>query len=356
MAQRSSTLARYLFLAYALLLAYASLHPFSGWRDPGLTPLAFLAAPLPRYLTAFDLASNFFGYAPLGFLAVLALYPRLAWPWAVAVASLLALALSLSLESLQLFLPSRIPSNVDVLTNTAGGTAGALLASLTARRLVQGGVLQALRYRLFLPGARIDLGLVLLGLWLLSQLNPETLLFGSGDLRELFQSPSGQLHPADMFVRVEASVAGANTIAVGMFISCLVQRAQPMRLLFLGLLAAALLIRTVAFGVLVSPHEMLVWLTPGALHGVAVGLVAVLLGVALPRSARLALAALALMAATALVNLAPENPYLAASLALWRQGHFLNFNGLTRLVSSFWPFAAMFYLMLLSGELGRQRT
>jgi VanZ family protein len=121
MAQRSSTLARYLFLAYALLLAYASLHPFSGWRDPGLTPLAFLAAPLPRYLTAFDLASNFFGYAPLGFLAVLALYPRLAWPWAVAVASLLALALSLSLESLQLFLrPEGPPARCSPASPRAG--------------------------------------------------------------------------------------------------------------------------------------------------------------------------------------------------------------------------------------------
>jgi hypothetical protein len=45
------------------------------------------------------------------------------------------------------------------------------------------------------------------------------------------------------------------------------------------------------------------------------------------------------------VNLAPENPYLAYSLAVWRQGHFLNFNGLTRLVSTLWPFAALAYVL-----------
>ena len=56
------------------------------------------------------------------------------------------------------------------------------------------------------------------------------------------------------------------------------------------------------------------------------------------------------MTATALVNLSPENPYLSASLSVWRQGHFLNFNGLTRIVSALWPFAALVYLMFLAGE------
>jgi len=57
----------------------------------------------------------------------------------------------------------------------------------------------------------------------------------------------------------------------------------------------------------------------------------------------------ALLAATALVNLAPANPYTSATLALWQQGHFLNFNGVTRFVSVVWPFAAMAYLVLLAG-------
>jgi hypothetical protein len=57
------------------------------------------------------------------------------------------------------------------------------------------------------------------------------------------------------------------------------------------------------------------------------------------------------MAGTVLVNLAPTNPYSAAALAAWRQGHFLNFNGLTRLVASFWPFIALPYLLLLGRRL-----
>jgi hypothetical protein len=56
------------------------------------------------------------------------------------------------------------------------------------------------------------------------------------------------------------------------------------------------------------------------------------------------------MAATVLVNLAPPNPYLADSLKVWQQGHFLNFNGLTRLVSALWPFVALGYLIYLASR------
>ncbi|MDE2584156.1 MAG: VanZ family protein, partial [Betaproteobacteria bacterium] len=66
-------LARYLALAYTLLVIYASLHPFSGWRDLGLSPLAFLEAGWPRYWTGFDLTVNILAYVPLGFLLALAL-------------------------------------------------------------------------------------------------------------------------------------------------------------------------------------------------------------------------------------------------------------------------------------------
>ena len=70
----------------------------------------------------------------------------------------------------------------------------------------------------------------------------------------------------------------------------------------------------------------------------------------LPGRIRQALAALSLMLATALVNLAPENPYYTAILQVWHQGHFLNFNGLTRLTSALWPFLALPWLMLLRKE------
>ena len=69
--------------AYAVLIAYASLYPFEGWRLQGLAPWAFLASPWPRWWTGFDLAANVAGYAPLGFL--LALGVRRTYPQAPAI-------------------------------------------------------------------------------------------------------------------------------------------------------------------------------------------------------------------------------------------------------------------------------
>ena len=51
-----------------------------------------------------------------------------------------------------------------------------------------------------------------------------------------------------------------------------------------------------------------------------------------------------------LVNLAPENPYLANTWQTWNPGQFLNFHGLTKLVSSLWPFLALPWLMMLRME------
>jgi VanZ family protein len=351
---RSSPLARYLLLAYALLIVDASLYPFGGWRDQGVGVFAFLLAPLPRYVTTFDIAANVLAYVPLGFLALLALPLRPAA--AVVLATLAGASLSLGLEAIQTYLPSRIASNLDLAANAAGAWLGALAGAAFAKRLTHGAGLHGLRHRMFASGGRIDLGLVLLGLWLVSQLNPETLLFGNGDLRVLLAGSSGVHYPPDLFIRAEAAVAGANAVALGLFVSCLVARHQPVRRVIVALIAAALVLRTLAFALLFSPQEMLLWVTPGALFGVAIGALIAVVLVALPRPGRLALAGLALMTATVLVNIAPENPYLAASLAVWRQGHFLNFNGLTRFVSWIWPFAALGYLMLLAGERARSNA
>jgi VanZ family protein len=352
--RHASPLARQLLAAYVLLVIYASLHPFSGWRDPGIGTLEWLTAAAPRYITAFDVGANVGGYVPLGFLAVLALYPTARRGVAVGIAVAGAFLISLALESLQVYLPSRIASNVDLAANTAGGLLGALAGVAATRLLVREHGLHRLRDRTFRAGGAIDFGLVLLGLWMFSQLNPETLLYGNGDLRDLFALPDGRHYPAEVFIRFEAAVAAANVIAVGLLTTTLVERGQPGRLVLVMVLLASFVSRALAFALLFSPQDVLLWVTPGALIGVAIGTVAVLLAVALPRPARLALCGLALMAATAIVNFAPGNPYLMSSLAVWPQGQFLHFNGLTRLVSAAWPFTALAYLIWLAADRERR--
>jgi VanZ family protein len=356
---RPSPLARYLLLAYVLLIFYASLHPFYGWHDQGVGAFVFLADGLPRYITSFDLVTNFAAYLPLGFFALLALHPHVRGVPALAVAGIAGCILSVALEALQTYLPSRIPSNLDFATNAMGTFAGAGLALRFGVGLLSRGRMHALRHRWFLDGHRYDLGLVLLALWLFTQLNPVTLLFGNGDLRGLFEPAPAILHPAVVFIQAEALVSACNLVAVGLFASCLTQDGRPLRRLLLSLLAGALALKTVAVGVLLKAQDVFAWLTPGAQLGLAGGAGILMLALALPRAARRALSGLLLMAATVLVNLAPENPYFASALQQWPQGYYLNFNGVTHLVSLAWPFVALFYLMLLasrSGSVGPDRA
>ena len=267
---------------------------------------------------------------------------------AVVLATLSAVALSLTLESAQSFLPARVSSNADVLANVAGAAAGALAAALLARWPLGGGPLQRLRAHMLIPGAEADLGLALLGLWLFAQLNPATLLFGSGDLRDLFVGAVGERHAAELFVSIEASITAANLAAVALLASAGARPGAPVFWAVASLIGMALVVKTFAIAIVMRAEHVFAWLTPGALLGLAAGAAFVMLAIWLPRTARLALAAILLMAATVLVNLAPPNPYFAAMLKVWEQGHFLNFNGLTRLVSAMWPFAALGYLVYLA--------
>ena len=337
-------LARYLALAWCGLIAYGSLHPFAGWRDTGIAPLAFLEGGWPRYWTFFDLAANVAVYLPLGFFLTLALRGLPGRFTALVVAVLLAGGVSCGLETVQNWLPSRVPSNVDLACNTLGGLLGAIWAQAVGPRVFAR--IAALEQRLIAPIPHAELGLTLLGLWLLVPLSPETLLFGAGDLRQLLGFSSDLPFGAESFILIEASVTAFNAIAVGLILRMLCARWLIAYLIVPLFLLLGLAIRTLAAAILISPGEALAWLTPGAQMGLVVGGLVLAGTLVLPPTPRLMLAALALMAGAVLVNLAPPNPYSMAALATWRQGHFLNFNGLTRLVATLWPFLTLPFLLL----------
>lgn len=343
-----SYLPLYLAAAYTLLAVYGSLYPLTGWHDSGVPLAEFLAAGWPRYITGFDLATNVAAYLPLGFLWVTALRQGLPTVAAVLAATLLGTGLSLGIETLQNFLPSRVPSNLDLACNAAGTLLGSLAGARWGRTMLDGGRLHALRERLFLPGTMIDAGLLLLWLWLLTQLNPETLLFGNGGLRSLLELPAPLPYSAEGFVRVEAAIVASQVLAAALLATVLVRRARF--LIPLALVAAALATKTFAFLVMMKGAQGLAWATPGSLAGLTAGLAAWFAIAWLPARWQQAIAALSLLVATTLVNLAPENPYLAHTFQVWDPGHFLNFHGLTKLTAYLWPFLALPLLFLLRAE------
>lgn len=345
---RSSPLARGGFVLYALLLLYSGLTPWSGWRDLGVPPLAYLTAPVPRHLTTFDVIVNVLGYLPLGALVAFAVHPRVRGAGGAMLALAVGALLSGTIEAAQSYLPSRVPSNIDLATNSLGALAGGLLAAPFASGLIDRGRLADLRLRWFERSP--SMLLLLVSLWPLAQIYPEPMLFGTGDMREplgaVFAALGGTwsgLDPARFgpaeFVLAEAFVVAAALLAVGLAFATAMRPAAPRALLLLALLAAALLAKALAHGLLFGPERAFAWLTPGAYGGLALGTLALLAASAGPARWRPRFALVALAAALAAVNLVPHNPYYLANMQGWRQGALLNFNALTDWLSTLWPYA-----------------
>lgn len=340
-------LSLYLALAWAALAVYASLYPFTGWRDSGVNPLAFFTAAWPRYYTAFDIVANIVAYVPLGFFACLAIRRWLSWPLALTFAVLGGAALSAGLEITQNYLPSRVASNLDLASNSGGVLLGALAAVRWGGFLLEHGRMVRLRDRLLTQRRGVDSGLILLGLWLITQLDPAVISFGTGELNRLLDLPTAQPFSAERFRDVEAAVAATGLLAA-LMVASLLAASRQRRLLPLILLALVLTLKTLAFALLMTPASALAWATPGAVVG---GLTAIGIWFAASRLVaplQRALAALSLLLATAMVNLAPNNPYLDYSLQVWNPGQFLNFHGLTQFAGVAWPFLALPWLMLIS--------
>jgi VanZ family protein len=341
---RHSRLVLYVTVAYTLLVVYASLYPLNGWRSAAEEPFAFVLAPWPRYYTLGDLLLNVAGYLPLGFLLALVLRPYLSVRSSTIFSSLSATLLSLGMEALQNFMPPRVPSNLDVLCNGLGALAGGALAVTVGERWFLGGYVYAWRERMFLLGARIDAGFLLLLLWLFTQLNPEIWLFGTGEVGYWRGSATNFAFSPESYRWIQTGVAAANLAAICLLTTVLARSGRSVAAPLLGLISAALLLKSIAAMTLFKPGDAALWLTPGSMLGIPVGIAGYLVLSQLPRRAAAGAAALLLVMGVVLLNVAPLNPYVEASVQKWRHGHFLSFEGMTEMVSAAWPFSAVAYL------------
>jgi hypothetical protein len=257
-------------------------------------------------------------------------------------------ALSGTLETIQTFLPSRVPSNVDLACNSIGAIVGALAAQRWGGVLLSESRLLRWRHRYLAHEPVGDYGLALIGIWLLTQLSPENLLFGTGNLRVLFELPAALPFDAEGFSRHENWIAIMGTLTIALLASVVLRRPRFWHILLL--LATVVVIRSFAAALLIEPSSFAQWMTTANLRGMGIGLLLAWPLLRLDEAARRALAGVVVMVTTGLVNIAPDNPYLLQAAQVWRQGHFLNFNGLTRTVSSLWPFLVMAFLMWHAGR------
>ncbi|MDR1350177.1 MAG: VanZ family protein, partial [Zoogloeaceae bacterium] len=274
-------LPRYLALAWVGLTVYGSLYPFSGWRHGGASPFAFLVWAWPYYWTVFDLIANVIIYMPLGFLLALSLRRLPGRASGVVCAVLLSGALSLGMESLQTWLPSRIASNLDFACNTLGALLGSLIAAWIGTRLRVWW--KFWRWRLVAPLPHVDLGLTLLGLWLITLLSPETLLFGVGDLRQTLGRGLPVLDYAPQTYHLaETAVVTSNVLALGLFVAALLRGRWLAYALVPVFFAVAAVVCSLSAALLSASAQFLIWMTPGAREGLLLGATLLALTLSLP--------------------------------------------------------------------------
>jgi len=352
--------------AYVVLVVYASLYPFTGWRNQELPPWEFLVAGWPRYWTGFDLAANVVGYVPLGFLLALsflrrgnvrffAAHPNIA---AIAVAVGSGTVLSLCMEALQNFLPSRVASNVDFGLNVGGTLIGAALAA----GLELAGVLDhwsRFRERWFIPHARG--ALVLLALWPFALLFPAAVPLGLGQVLErletfvadwLEDTPFLEWLPVrDVELQPLVPAAELLCVALGAFVPCLlgytILRSTGRRALFALLtIGIGTLVTALSAALSWGPAHAWAWMSLPVRLGLVFGLALSALMLAVPRRGCAAVLLLVLVVHLSVLNQAPASAYFTDTLQAWEQGRFIRFNGLAQWLGWLWPYAVLVYVLL----------
>ncbi len=336
---------------YGIAIVFASLQPFSPWIPPAAdTPFWPLAA-WPLRFARFDVIVNVVAYVPLGIFV--ALGPRRATPRArTAIAFACGLTLSFAMETLQMFLPPRDASLVDLIANTAGATLGGLAGASLVRADRLRETLSAARHATFVPGKVGDVGLALLVLWLVAQMNPGIPLFAITFDAGLALQGATPPAPDTALTVIEAAASAFQLLGVCLFVTLLLRDRRLVGAGVVLLLVAALSAKAAAGVLMLKPALWESWMKPGVSFGMTAGLLVLLVVVFLPRPAQIATCAVALLASLLLPVVAIDLPPPRAPLTLfnWRYGHLLNFNGLTQSVLLAWPLLASAWLFVLAGR------
>ncbi|MDR3394838.1 MAG: VanZ family protein [Parasulfuritortus sp.] len=325
---------RYILFAYVILIVTGSLYPFSGWRPMSSWSDAFLFAPLPRYITRNDVSTNLLAYLPLGYLISIHLFRPGRRGLPILLVWILGALLSLSMEGLQVLIPTRVASTLDIFLNSLGALTGALLALHHARWLRAGQAMYTWRHTWFQAHGKTTFGLWLLVLWILTQfaLVPQP---GVGWLG---------IH-LNQATHIPESIQMVNTpwffatflelIVLGTFTACLLRPGRYVGAIFL-LLVIVFGLKLLAWAMLMKPKVMGGMLSPETLAGFVVALWLLLLPTVSRHRRGIAIV---LLAATDLGRLA------FVPSPLWPGGSLLNLVGLARHLAVLWPWLALALLL-----------
>ncbi len=337
---------------YIVVLVYASLYPFVGWRAPEAVGLFIW----PKYNGAFDVLINVLAYLPLG--AMLAARARrhlgVARPdpttlrYIGAQSIVFAFGLSLSMELLQAMLPSRVSSPVDLLSNTLGAAFGAIAMLSAPGRAILARA-ERWRHMRFAGERETDFGLLLLALWLFAQMNPAIPFFEAGNFINPL-APGDRPDPYDLRILLPQAIGiTLNVAGFALFVSILLPVVAGSLFTVVVLLAIGLAAKISMAALMLKAPQLIDWLGPATVIGLGTGL---LLFAGLKRLSyrwRAFCATLFVFAGGVMAKLTSVYGALDQMLHLfdWPHGHLVNFASLTRWVHEIWPLTCFLFLAVV---------
>ena len=338
-------------LAYSLMLAYASLNPFFGWRWPEV----FTLFAWPKYVIAFDVILNVAAYAPFGAMlaALLRQHARIATfkithhvqIWWLTVA--LSMTLSFGYEMLQAFLPGRVSSVVDLLANTAGAALGAALVLAAPGRLLIGGW-RLWREQRFSSSNETGWGLILLGCWIFAQLNPAIPFFEAGHIANPFDAANA--HPYNPLILLpQATGIMLNVCGFVLFVALLMRPDRSVMLNVMLLLAAGFVIKVAMAALMLKAPQMIDWIAPARVIGLTSGLILAAYFSRFSYRWRAFCATLFVFAGGLMAKITSIYGAFDETLRLfdWPHGQLVNFASLTRWMHEIWPLVTVIFLAWL---------
>ena len=335
-------LARAMSLSYALLILYVSLNPFDFDFKNGIDAWAWLDAPLPRFITLFDVLVNILAYIPFGFLVMFAAYPRWRNYVALGIALGLSAALALGVETLQSWLPTRIPSQMDWWANILGGLLGGLLAIPLGPQWLSGSAIRR-RFDQWFGLNWAACALFLLFPW--SQIYPQSSWLGTGVWgHAIFGSVDWGTLVINHVIQ-ETVITTLCWLGIALLLSLGLRSKAPQWRILNGLLGLTVLIKTLFTALQFGAEFSLIWLTAGAIWGMVLGSALLMWALSLMPRTKFWIALLCLLGTTIAVNVLPDNPYFILTLRHWYQGRLLHFNELMQWVSVVWLPLALIWMI-----------
>jgi VanZ family protein len=331
----------FIAIAYALLIAYGSLFPLSGWRSPPGDVFAYLGMGIP-YLGRSDFVLNVLVYIPVGLFFLIAFRRSFGSGTAVLLATLTGILLSFSMETLQVFLPNRSPGIIDLITNTMGTFFGALLSHLAHGKTSTGQRLHALREHYFLQGSWVNMGLLILGLWALMHLSPIVVTLDMGKIRQGLAPTWHLLQDPSLFRGYSFFSSFMFFIGLNITVRQMVKPGRPAIALFFFFSLAVLLAKVFVISRQISPEQILALLAATLFTSFLTN----------PRTnAASRMAVIAIGLGYIISQLAPSTDIVYTSTTFnWIpfKDQNANLNGISSILENIWPFMAIGYLLHIS--------